>query len=280
MGLDLPDIRKSVSIIVPVKNEAVNLANCLESVKEFDDVVVVDSGSTDATGEIAKKFERPVVDFKWDGKFPKKRNWALQNLNLKHPWVLFLDADERMTPAVLDELTHTLPATAHNGFWIGYRNWFLGRLLKHGDPMRKLALMRVGCGAYERIMEDAWSALDMEIHEQLCIDGSVGVINAKLEHHDRKDLAAYYSRHNEYSTWEAKRYLALKDRTQLTHRQRIKYRMLTWPFFPVMYFMVSYFFKLGFLDGRAGLYFALGKLFYFYQIQAKIVEQREAPSES
>ena len=264
-----------LSVVIPVKNEAVNLAACLESIKDFDDVVIVDSGSTDGTAEIAAKFGRQVVDFKWNGRFPKKRNWILQTHEFKHPWVLFLDADERMTPEVCDELAQTLSCTPHNGFWLGYQNWFLGRMLRYGDPMRKLALLRVGHGEYEQIMEDAWSSLDMEIHEQLVVDGTVGVIAAKLEHHDRKSLAAYYARHNEYSTWEARRFLSLKDRSQLTSRQRLKYRMLTWRLFPVLYFLASYVLKGGFLDGRAGFYFAIGKMFYFYQIQAKIEEMRE-----
>ena len=138
--------------------------------------------------------------------------------------------------------------------------------------MRKLALLRVGHGEYERILEEAWSSLDMEIHEQLVVDGSVGVIKSRLDHHDRKSLSDYYSRHNEYSNWEARRYLALEDRSKLTVRQRLKYRILRWPIFPVLYFVSSYLFKLGFLDGYAGFYFAIGKMFYFYQIQAKIME--------
>jgi hypothetical protein len=168
-----------------------------------------------------------------------------------------------------------LPSTHHNGFWIGYQNWFLGRLLRHGDSMRKLALLRVGCGEYECIMENAWSTLDMEVHEQLIVNGSVGVISAKLKHHDQKPLFAYYARHNEYSTWEARRFLVLtEDRSQLTRRQRIKYVMLMWPLFPVMYFFVCYVAQGGGLDGKAGFYFALGKMFYFYQVQAKIAEMR------
>lgn len=265
-----------VSIVIPVKNEAANLALCLESVREFVDVVVVDSGSTDETCDIARRYGRPVIQFVWNGRYPKKRNWILQNYRFQHPWVLFLDADERMTPEARDELARVLPDTTHHAFWIGYRNWFLGRLLRHGDPMRKMALLRVGHGAFEKILEEAWSGLDMEIHEHMVVDGSVGISKAKLEHHDKRDLHAYYARHNDYSSWEAKRYLALGDRSQLTLRQRIKYRFLTWACFPYLYVLSSYIVKGGFLDGRAGFYFAVGKMFYFYQIQAKIHELRRS----
>lgn len=93
-----------VSVVVPVKNEAANLTQCLNSLLDFDDVVVVDSGSTDGTVEIAASYSRSVVQFEWNGKFPKKRNWALKNIGLKYPWVLFLDADEIMTEGFVQEI--------------------------------------------------------------------------------------------------------------------------------------------------------------------------------
>lgn len=263
---------KRISIVIPVKNEAVNLPLCLESVKEFDDVLIIDSNSTDKTFEIAEQFGRRVVDFKWDGHFPKKRNWALQTQVFKHPWVLFLDADERMTPAFMEEAQRITDSPVHSAFRVKYKNWFMGKMLRHGDPMCKTAMLRVGSGAYEEILENHWSALDMEVHEHLVVDGTIGEIRSKLEHHDKRSLHAYYARHNDYSTWEANRCLTLNDKSQLTARQRLKYWILTWSVFPILYFLVSYVLKGGFLDGRAGFYFALGKMFYFYQVQAKISE--------
>lgn len=257
------------SIVIPVKNEAINLPLCLESVKEYDDVVVVDSGSMDATLQIAAQFSRQVVEFKWDGHFPKKRNWMLRTHAFKHPWILFLDADERMTPEFKAEVERTLENTAHNAFWIRYKNWFMGKRLRHGDTMRKLALLRLGHGEYERVPEENWSLLDMEIHEHPVVDGTVGVIRSKIEHHDLRYLHDYYTRHNDYSSWEAHRLRVLTEMCKLTFRQRVKYRTMSWPIFPVFYFIASYFLKAGFMDGRPGFFFAVGKMFYFYQIQAK-----------
>lgn len=258
------------SIVVPVRNEEANLPLCLERLKEFDDVIVVDSGSTDGTVGIAQSFGRNVLNFVWNGGFPKKRNWVLRNYPFKYPWVLFLDADERIPPEFKREVGTITQSSSHNGFWIGYSNWFMGRLLKHGDPVRKLSLLRVGCGEFERIAEESWSKLDMEVHEHLVVSGTVGAITARIDHHDMRTLDAYYERHNEYSSWEAMRYLKLKGMISLTFRQKLKYRMIRWKIFPPIYFIANYFLRLGFLDGLPGFYFAISKMFYFYQIQAKV----------
>ena len=96
MGV-LDMLNQLLTIVIPVKNEEKNLPGCLENIKTFGNVVIVDSGSTDRTLEIAAEFGREVVQFKWDGQFPKKRNWVLRNYEFKTSWVMFLDADERIT---------------------------------------------------------------------------------------------------------------------------------------------------------------------------------------
>ncbi len=93
-----------LTIVIPVKNEEKNLSMCLENIKAFGNVIVVDSGSTDRTLEIAAEFGREVVQFRWNGQFPKKRNWVLRNYEFKTPWVMFLDADERIISAFCEEL--------------------------------------------------------------------------------------------------------------------------------------------------------------------------------
>lgn len=264
-----------LTVIVPVKNEEKNLPECLENIKAFKYVIVVDSGSTDGTLDIAAKFGREVVQFKWNGEFPKKRNWLLRNYKFKTPWAMFLDADERITPEFLKELAEVLPATKHDAFICFYDNWFMGRMLRHGDAMRNTVLLRVGAGEYEKIDEHGWSNLDMEIHEHLQVKGTIGTIKARLEHHDRRSLESYYAKHEEYANWEANRYKALKgDFSRLTRRQKIKYSLLKQPWFGCFYFCVAYILKLGFLDGRPGLVFALGKWRYFSNIRKKILAAR------
>jgi glycosyltransferase involved in cell wall biosynthesis len=268
-----------VSVIVPVLNEERNLAGCLASLRDFTDVFVVDSGSTDGTRAVARHFNREVIDFHWNGRFPKKRNWALEHCALRHEWVLFLDADERVTPAFVDEIRAMLQSTSLNGFLLTYDNWFLGKMLRHGDPMRKIALVRRGCGAYERTDEEAWSRFDAEVHEHIVVVGGVGRIRARLEHHDKRDLHCYFARHNEYSSWEAARWTSLHQRSDvrtLPIRQRIKYTLIPTALMPIGYFLGSYIFKGGFLDGRAGLMFALAKMSYFWQVVLKIRERQDS----
>lgn len=266
-----------VSVVVPVKNEEKNLPRCLERLKEFSEVVVVDSGSTDSTRDIAASYGVRVVDFKWDGRFPKKRNWVLRNIQLANHWALFLDADEYVSDAFVAEIMLAVDDGDTAGYWITYHNHFMGRVLHHGDPMRKLALFRKDKGEYERIDEDSWSHLDMEVHEHPVVDGKVGAIAAPVEHHDYKGYEAYVNRHNAYSTWEARRYLALREMGfgALTGRQRLKYRLMDSWLLGSAYFLGAYFLRLGFLDGRAGLLLALNKLIYFFQIKCKIDEFRQ-----
>lgn len=131
-----------MTVAIPVKNEEANLAACLARLSRFAEIVVIDSGSTDRTREIAQNFGARIVDFTWDGRYPKKRNWFLLNDPPNQPWVLFLDADEFVDDAFCDALARALERDDRNGYWLTYTNHFLGRPLRHGLVQRKLALCR------------------------------------------------------------------------------------------------------------------------------------------
>lgn len=268
------DLSELITVIIPVYNEEENLPECLERIKEIKHKVIVDSGSTDRTQEIAAAFGCKTLNFNWDGHFPKKRNWAMRNCEVTTPWVMFLDADERITDAFKNELRETLSVTKHDCFRVVLDNWFMGRMLRHGDPMQKTAIVRYGKGEYERVEEQSWCNLPMEMHEHIVLNngGTIGQISARLEHHDKRTLKSYYSKHCDYADWEANRFLAINDWSVLTRREKIKYRLLRWKLFPFAYWFVSYILKGGFLDGAPGFYFAMNKMAYFYQIQAKIIE--------
>ena len=271
-----------LTIVIPVKNEEKNLPACLENVKDFTSVILVDSGSTDKTREIFEGFRFQgweIVDFKWDGKFPKKRNWVLRNYRFRTPWALFLDADERVTEAWKREAEALLCSPEEDKYDVikcSYDNWFMGRMLRHGDLMQKTAMVRVGAAEYEKIDEDNWSSLDMEIHEHLQskVSGREGEIRARMEHHDKRSFESHVAKHREYAKWEANRYRQLMAHPErwdaLTPRQKVKYRNLTKWWLAPAYFAVCYFRKLGFLDGYSGLRFALFKAWYFALVRREI----------
>ena len=260
-----------ITVFIPVMNEEKNLPECLDALRDFPNVVLIDSGSTDRTLDIAREYGREVLHFEWNGKFPKKRNWALRTYGVKTLWVQFIDADERMNDRFAREIAAVLPNAKHDVFLVHYDNWFMGRMLRHGDSMRKSAILRYGKGEYERV-DDTATDLPMEIHEQIVTTGTIGTIKARLEHHDRRSLESYYAKHEEYANWEANRYKALEgDFSRLTRRQRVKYSLLKQRWFGFAYFCASYFLKLGFLDGYPGFVFARGKWKYFANIRRKIL---------
>ena len=189
---------------------------------------------------------------------------------------MFLDADEILTQDFKRELEATLPNSRVDGYWLKYSIYFMGRELKHGYPLKKLALFRVGAGEYERINENRWSHLDMEIHEHPIIEGEIGTIKSKIDHRDFRDIHHYVAKHNEYSSWEAHRFLQMESQRdaakKLTLKQKLKYRLARSPLAGIIYFLGAYFLMGGFLDGKRGLAFAILKAGYFTQVYCKIQE--------
>lgn len=271
------DLKIKVTVVVPVRNEEANLAACLGRLSRFDEVIVVDSDSEDGTIEVAEAHGAQVLHFRWDGCFPKKRNWVLLNHPLNNDFVLFLDADELVNDDFCNEVEKRVSENRFDGFWLNYANHFLDRRLKYGDPQRKLALFKVGKGLYERIEEDAWSDLDMEIHEHPILEGVVGEIVSRIDHRDDRGIAKFIERHKDYALWEARRTDHLKNSDsrlwdQLTNRQKTKYSNIEKWWFAWAYFLWAYVAKRGFLDGMPGFSYAFYKLWYFWTIRLLIKE--------
>ncbi len=265
-----------ITVAIPIRNEERNLEQCLERLSRFADVVIIDSQSTDNSVAIAQKHGARVIQFEWNGQYPKKRNWFLQTHTPEQPWVLFLDADEFIDDGFCDELARAITNAGIDGYWLNYTNYFLGSRLNHGIRQRKLALFRVGKGQYERIDEERWSGLDMEIHEHPIIDGPTGEILAPIDHRDYKGLENFISKHREYALWEAQRYLRLHSTSDaqdsFTDRQKFKYAHLAKWWYPGFYFLAAYIARLGFLDGVAGFHYAFYKMWYFKTIRLLIKE--------
>lgn len=267
-----------LTIALPVRNEERNLPGCLAAIgKGFvSKVVILDSGSSDQTAVIAREWGAEVIDFQWDGKFPKKRNWYLRNHRPTTRWILFLDADEYLTDAFKSDLRAALDDVSKVGYWLSYSIYFLGKELKAGYPLRKLALFQTEAGEYEKIDESQWSQLDMEVHEHPVLLGDVGVIKAKINHQDFRGVSHYVAKHNDYSTWEAHRFLKTVGdpavRTTWTGKQKLKYCLMRSPLIGPIYFCGSFILMGGFRDGARGLAFAIMKMAYFTQVYCKINE--------
>jgi glycosyltransferase involved in cell wall biosynthesis len=268
-----------ITVIIPVKNEALNIINCLNMLNEFDQVIVVDSNSTDETKNIIlEKFSFEYINFIWNGIYPKKRNWALDNLKINNDFVLFLDADEILTKEFIEEIRFKIVNTNYVGFWLNYENYFLNHKLNYGVKMKKLALFNKNFGRYEKINDNCWSNFDMEIHEHPILYGKISSIKSQIIHNDFKSISHFIIKHNEYANWEANRYLNLVQTSQLTLRQRIKYLLIPTSTFAILYFIYNYFFKLGFLDKKYGFLFSILKSFYFFLISVKIFELKRSKS--
>jgi glycosyltransferase involved in cell wall biosynthesis len=268
----------SITIAIPIKNEAVLLQGCIDAIgSDFaEKIIILDSGSTDGSLEIAKENAIQVLDFKWNGQFPKKRNWFLQNYTPSTKWVLFLDADEYLSESFKSEVRKNIVNDNLVGFWLSYTRYFLGKKMKGGYPLRKLALFRVGAGEYERIEENNWSTLDMEIHEHPVLEGNIGTIKSEIDHLDFRGISHYIIKHNEYASWEAERFINMDKnpivKQQWTWKQKIKYKLMLTPFIGPAFFIGSYFILGGFRDGSRGLAFSILKASYFTQIYCKIKE--------
>lgn len=266
-----------LTIVIPTKNEEVNLPGCLSAIgNDFAKKIILIDSSTDSTRDIAKEFNVEVIDFAWDGKFPKKRNWFLRNYKLDTKWVLFLDADEYLTDDFKSEACLSLEKGDYVGYYLNYTRYFLGKKLKGGYPLRKLALFQYGAGEYERVDEERWSGLDMEVHEHLIVKGKVGIIRSEIDHRDFQGVAHYVIKHNEYATWEAERFLKTytdENNKHLTWAQKLKYRLMKSILIGPAYFFGSFLLLGGFRDGSRGLAFAILKMSYFTQVHCKIREK-------
>jgi len=272
-----------VSVIVAARNEEKNLPRCLEALRDVAEVYVIDSQSTDATPEIARSFGAKVVQFHYQGGWPKKRQWAMDTLPLAHDWILLLDADEALTPELAEEIRGAIQTPTVNGYYISLRMQFLGRVLRHGDAsFWKLSLFRRGKGRYEcRLKNQDSSMADMEVHEHVVVDGPTLRLTNPLVHHNVESLSRYIQKHDEYSNWES-RVLVQGEQsgelppaflgTQAQRRRWLKKRLYAVPGSPVLLFVYRYFLRLGFLDGIPGLIYCGFQAVQMFHTKAKIYE--------
>lgn len=276
-----------LSFLIPTRNEAANLAACIQSARSCaGEIVVVDSASTDGTPDIARNLGARVVDFRWNGKLPKKKNWALEHVDWRHEWVFVLDADERITLALAEELSRVIATPDSDGYYVNRRFWFLDGWLRHCGyyPSWNLRLFRHRLGRYELIPEltDTLSG-DNEVHEHVILQGRAGRLSAEMEHFAFPTVAAWVEKHNRYSGWEAQLNASgMASATtacatlapELVRKRRLKHATRRLPFRPLGRFLYHYVWRRGFLDGYRGYVFCRLMGFYEFLGAAKTAELR------
>lgn len=267
----------SVSILVLTLNEESNLPACLASVGRFDDVVVLDSFSTDRTVRLAEEWGARVIQRKFDN-WAAHQNWALGHITFKHPWVFYIDADERMTDDLAAEIQTIAedPRRSEAAFYCGRRNMFMGKWIKHAMPPGNIMrFFRPGFIRFERL-----------VNPTPVVNGLHGYLRGQLLHYNfSKGLTEWIEKHNKYSLMEAMqgseevRSEEIKGASFFSgdpaaRRKALKALSFRLPFRPVLKFLYLYIANRGFLDGRAGLMYCLLQSMYEYMIVIKMKELR------
>jgi len=260
-----------ITVLVITKNEEESLARCLESVSAFAEVIVIDSQSTDRTSEIAKTHNAKVVEFLWDGAYPKKRQWCIDTLDISHDWILWLDADEALTT----EFIRDVEQLANNnqsfcGYFVSSGYIFDGHNLNYGLKNNKLALYNKSMVAFPLVDDlDIEGMGEIEGHYQpVKLDEyknkQIGQINSPILHYAYEDKSAWRARHERYAKWESQ--MIIRDvypKDPVFWREWLKKMTRKSCVRAYLMFLYSYIFKLGFLDGKAGMSFALSRKSYY-----------------
>jgi glycosyltransferase involved in cell wall biosynthesis len=270
--------RSPVSVLVFTLNEELNLPACLNSLEWCDDVVVIDSFSTDATLDICRNRHIRIVQNAFTG-FGDQRNFALQNVKLKNDWVLILDADERVPRDLAEELSHLAAASPPNmgAYRIKRRFYFWGKWLRHSSlyPTWIVRFVRRGKVRYE----------NRGHAETEQVDGRIGEIRSYLIDENRKGIDAWLERQNAYAGKDAEYelqcerepadWLSMFSADPMRRRASLKRIAARLPFRGLLYFLYCYVFRMGFLDGRDGFVFCRMKAMYQNMIVLKKHELRK-----
>lgn len=275
----MSDPAPGISILILTLNEEANIEAVLDSVAGFDDIVVLDSCSTDRTVELATARGARIVQRPFDN-WAAHHNWALAQIDFRHPWIFYLDADERMTPALEEEIRAIAadPEEERVGFYCGRDNFFLGRVIRHCyPPVPILRFYKPQCVTYARLVNPTTHVV-----------GRVGHLRNRFLHFNfSKGLTEWLAKHNGYSQAEAIEAVVSRDRDEVRLRdlvhtdpstRRAALKRLAWrvPFRPQLKFLWLYIGCRGFLDGWPGYVYCRLQATYEYFIDLKVKEIRLA----
>lgn len=269
------------SIYILTHNEEIDIAACIESALLSDDVVVVDSFSSDRTIEIADHYPVRVIQHAFES-HGKQRTWMLQEVPVKHEWVYILEADERMTPELFQECLQTIEQAEHVGYYVAERVMFMGQWIRRSTqyPRYQLRLFQ---------KDKVWFT-DYGHTEREVVEGSTGILRETYPHYTcGKGMSRWIDKHNTYSTNEAIETVRQLEqgtvnwhnlffgKSEVERRRALKDLSLRMPLRPVVRFLYMYFLLGGILDGRAGFTWCLLQAFYEYLILLKVWEIKNMP---
>jgi glycosyltransferase involved in cell wall biosynthesis len=265
-----------VSVVILTKNEEINIGRCLEALSFSDDIVVYDSFSTDRTLEIARAQPNvTVVQRKFDN-WAAHQNWGVENIAFKHPWVLYVDADEIVEPELAEEVRRAAdPASRFSAFKMRRKDMFMGRWLRRAQmyPVWLVRMFRPSKIRYERL-----------VNPVAVVDGPVGHLQNRLIHYPfSKGVEQWFERHNSYSSFEAQELLKVRagNRQPLIHclsldtnkrRAAMKDLYYHMPFRPQIKWFYYMFVRQAWLDGKPGIAYARMVYLYEYMTTIKVME--------
>jgi glycosyltransferase involved in cell wall biosynthesis len=272
------------SIYILTYNEELDIAACIESALSADDIIVVDSYSSDRTVEIARRYPVRIAQHTFES-HGRQRNWMLENIPPKHEWAYILEADERMTPQLFAECQQAIQNPKYVGYYVAERVIFMNKWIRHSTqyPRYQLRLLRYG---------KVWFTDYGHAEREVC-DGATGFLKETYPHYTcSKGLNRWIEKHNRYSTDEAKETLyQLENGTvrwqslffgssEVERRRALKDLSLRLPARPLLRFLYMYFILGGCWDGQAGLAWCILQSFYEYLILLKMWEMKHMSGQS
>lgn len=256
-----------MSAVVFTKNEIANLDECLNCLNNFSEIVVVDSCSTDGTQDRARSLGARLINFNWNGEYPKKRQWSIDSIDFANNWILFVDADERVSLDLVEEIRNFLDSNLnYSAGSIPVDYFFAGKRLKYGQKVRKVALLKLNHASFKTVDDlHAVGMGELEGHYQPTIHGKVKRFKSPILHNDVDSISTWMNRHVNYAKWEA-HLLSNKSAKDSVDSAKgflpsLFHRL---PFRPLVFFLYSYLFRFGFLDGRSGFDYAFAKSWYYW----------------
>ncbi|HCM83825.1 MAG TPA: glycosyltransferase family 2 protein [Alphaproteobacteria bacterium] len=254
-----------IAVVIMTKNEALRLPACLASLQnQFAEVFVVDSNSDDDTAEIARANGAVVVNFTWQRSYPKKKQWGMENLPATSDWMLYLDADERVTPELISELRELMRGNLddYGAFWVAADPIWQGRRLRHGQSNNKICLKHRRRVQFPVIDDLDTPKNEVEGHYQPNVTGRTGVLKSRMTH-DCDPITGWFRRHVHYAEVAAIMSQRNLAQHEIGFRARCKKLFYQLPLQGLIIFLYGYVWRLGFLDGRAGFDYAAARGWYY-----------------